>query len=203
MARCELGLRLKVMVKPVHCPLVDGVVCSAKGRCLTRTDQPDYTCYCCGTYKGDHCDKYDSCPCQHGGHCVSDSGQEEPVCACRLVDVFGPMIDIRESGEGGAEERAFHERNMYVVTATLSCAVLVVVGVLVACYCRVHSSRPLTFRRQQYRRHRDEAARPVDVSSVSNPRLSVDAIWEASSLNYDVTQLGSPARQDSLKCRDV
>lgn len=408
LARCELGLRVNVTVKAIRCSSADGVVCSARGLCLTQYGQPDYTCYCCGKYTGDNCETLDSCPCQNGGRCLNETFQQEtPLCACRLgyrgplceervtnmcvvitcnnsgtctgndthfqcacppgftgshcevnvnecesnpcqnglcvddvngykcfcrpgyhgrqcqldynecasgpcqnggfcqdrqdnftchchpgfkgsdcsikvhvcaslkpclnraqchemtynykctcaagyvgvhcevdvddcagdpcmnggtcidrvadytclchemhagpncqypLDVFGPMIDIRDPGEGGAEARAFHVRNMYVVTATLSCAVVVVLGVLIACYCRVHSSRPVTLlKRQNYRRHRDETARPVDVSSVTNPRLSVDAIWEASSLNYDVTQLGSPARQrtDLLKNRDV
>ena len=44
---------------------------------------------------------------------------------------------------------------------------------------------------------------PVDISSVSSPRLSVDAIWEATSLTYDVTQLRSPVRRNSLKPLDV
>lgn len=68
--------------------------------------------------------------------------------------MFGPMIDIRRADDH--EDDEFHVRNMYIVTAILTCAVLIVLGVLVACYCRVQATRPLTLlKRHAYRRHHE------------------------------------------------
>ena len=72
--------------------------------------------------------------------------------------MFGPMIDIRGIHEGGVDEREFHVRNMYVVSGTLSCAVVVVLVVLITCYCRVRATRPVNAilrRHNNYTRHHE------------------------------------------------
>ncbi|KAL8625524.1 hypothetical protein ACOMHN_014613 [Nucella lapillus] len=180
-----------------------------------------YKCICPAGFTGTHCEvNVNDCarqPCLNGGTCVDQVNAYTCLCLdmhagpnCQFpLDMFGPMIDIRGLREvGGMEGHEFHVRNMYVVSGTLSCAVVVVLAVLVTCYCRVRAARPLgsILRRHHhhhYSRHQDEASPPVDISSVANPRLSVDAIWEATSLNYDVTQLGSPGRRGSLKQLDI
>jgi tetrahydromethanopterin S-methyltransferase subunit D len=68
------------------------------------------------------------------------------------VDVFAPPMEGADlSGES-------HKHNMYIVAGTLGSMVLIVVSVIVACYCKVYETyKQLMWKRLRYHRKRSNS----------------------------------------------
>lgn len=96
---CNLGLRVRVVVKPSVCgDEGQDVTCGGQGLCATFHEDPDYKCLCCGTYEGAGCGQYNPClsnPCSMGGQCVQDSEDSEKfTCECSL-EYYGTLCQKR------------------------------------------------------------------------------------------------------------
>ncbi|XP_048246592.1 delta and Notch-like epidermal growth factor-related receptor [Haliotis rufescens] len=207
-----------------HCPPgYSGRICETKielcrkNPCFNQSACVDlgntYKCHCHPGFTGHHCEvnvnECASSPCLNGGTCHDHVNGYQCLCHemhagpnCQYtLDMFAPFLEGKPRGVSDTQH-SYHVRNLYIVAGTLSGAILIVVVVLTGCYCRMHESyKKFNFKRLKYRRHKDmePGDSTVDVSSVACPRLSIDAIWEATSLSYDNNQLQSPLHKESLK----
>ncbi|XP_050388477.1 delta and Notch-like epidermal growth factor-related receptor isoform X2 [Patella vulgata] len=186
--------------------------CYNKSRC---SSSHNVTCHCSPGYTGTRCEinlnECESNPCLNGGTCKDRV--DGYACLCHelhagpnceyTIDMFAPFLQGKTTDMSG-NVRSYHVENLYIVAGTLSGAILIVIIVLTTCYCRMHETyKNCSLKRMKYSRQKDEPRETsVDVSSVATPRLSIDAIWEATSLNYDINQLNSPLRQ-SLKPKNI
>ncbi|XP_029183167.2 fibropellin-1-like [Acropora millepora] len=88
--RCHFGLRLNVSVKENKCVApASNLTCSDRGQCTTNFTTPDFSCKCCGGFRGDYCEKVDYCfskPCKNDAECqnleASVDGNTH-VCICQ------------------------------------------------------------------------------------------------------------------------
>ncbi|XP_041358188.1 protein eyes shut homolog [Gigantopelta aegis] len=208
-----------------HCPMgFNGLNCSQKvhlcqsNPCFNQSACEDngrtYRCRCRAGFMGSHCEvninECQSRPCLHdatcrdlinGYQCLCREMHAGPNCQYTL-DMFAPFLEGKPQT---LAEQKYHVRNLYIVAGTLSGAILMVVVVLSGCYCRMHETyKRFSFKRLKYRRQNNEICETNrNVSSVACPRLSIDAIWEATSLSYDTNQLNSPLHQQSLKPQKI
>ncbi|KAL5004118.1 hypothetical protein ScPMuIL_017574 [Solemya velum] len=228
--KCEFGLRLNITIKTAECAKysLNSEVCGENGNCVTKFEKVDlcfpnpchnascsdlgntYKCHCKDGYGGNHCEtNINECnpnPCHHGGTCRDLINDYECYCTeahagtnCEYsLDLFSPPLDsVTMKGKN-------HLHNLYLVAGTLSGAILIVIIVVAGCYCRMHETyKHLTWKQIRYRRQKDDSPGScLDVSSVAKTRPSIDAIWEATSINYSDDLLTSPLH-DSLKPKKV
>ncbi|XP_060565033.1 fibropellin-1-like [Ruditapes philippinarum] len=155
-----------------------------------------FACICHHGFTGKFCDeRIKSCssnPCKNHGTCIEyETGYQ---CMCQvtfagqhceyMMDVFAPPMEGADlSGES-------HKHNMYIVAGTLGSMVLIVVSVIVACYCKVYETyKQLMWKRLRYHRKRSNSCPDLETCNEPNyigkHRLSADAIWEATSLCHE------------------
>lgn len=88
--RCHFGLRLNVSVKENKCVApASNLTCSERGQCTTNFTTSDFSCKCCGGFRGDYCEKVDYCfskPCKNNAECQNlDTAVDgnTHVCICQ------------------------------------------------------------------------------------------------------------------------
>ncbi|XP_069105375.1 uncharacterized protein [Argopecten irradians] len=110
-------------------------------------------------------------------------------------DVFAPPMETEITEE--ASKSYLH--NLYIVAGTLMGAICIVVTVVTTCYCRLHEP----YKKIRWKRLRSfEFKAPkgsLEVSSLNKPRLSCDAIMEATSLTRDMHPSSSYSETLSTK----
>ncbi|XP_033759608.1 delta and Notch-like epidermal growth factor-related receptor [Pecten maximus] len=169
-----------------HNPCRNNSACIDLGtsiRCLCR---PGYTGHNCEVNIND----CSSNPCLHMGTCHDSVNGYWCSCTephagfnCEFTfDVFAPPMETEITEE--ASKSYLH--NLYIVAGTLMGAICIVVAVVTTCYCRLHE----TYKKIRWKRLRSFEFRTpkgsLEVSSLNKPRLSTDAIMEATSLTRDL-----------------
>ncbi|XP_045199367.2 neurogenic locus notch homolog protein 1-like isoform X2 [Mercenaria mercenaria] len=168
--------------------------CHANSTCATIGDV--FKCTCLNGFTGNLCDeRMKSCsssPCKNHGTCIDFENGYQCMCPvtfaglhCEyMMDVFAPPMEGAElSGES-------HKHNMYIVAATLGSMLLIVVSVIIACYCKIYETyKQLMWKRLRYHRERSNSCPDLETCNEPNyigkHRLSADAILEATSLCHE------------------
>lgn len=155
-----------------------------------------FHCVCSHSYTGTLCEQKikscDSNPCRNHGTCIEYEHGHQCMCPvtfaglhCEyMMDVFAPPM------EGGEMTSESHKHNLYIVAGTLGSMVLIVVSVIIACYCKIYETyKQLMWRRLRYHRKRSNSCPDLETYNEPNyigkHRLSADAILEATSLCHE------------------
>ncbi|XP_052215915.1 delta and Notch-like epidermal growth factor-related receptor [Dreissena polymorpha] len=152
-------------------------------------------CACPSGRTGDKCDHVISAclssPCNSHATCIEKNGGYKCLCPATfagkqceyIMDIFSPPVETSELSDSA------HRHNLYIVAGTLGTLVLVVVAVLVACYCRIYE----TYRQLRWHRLRNHIGR-----SVSCPDLDMhgsrEELYKGARLSVDSALLGNTAR---------
>ncbi|KAH9512790.1 hypothetical protein Btru_038188, partial [Bulinus truncatus] len=116
--------------------------CIHGGKC-SETDEADFTCLCLPGFTGIRCEvninDCDPNPCKYGGHCKD--GVHSHTCMC-IHSHAGSNCQFTQDADiaGGIMHNPAHTRNLYIAAGTLTGAVLIMVFILIGCYCRISRS---------------------------------------------------------------
>ncbi|XP_078695123.1 uncharacterized protein LOC144924054 [Branchiostoma floridae x Branchiostoma belcheri] len=188
-------------------------------------------CVCAPGFTGSQCEfKVNPCqnnPCRHGGTCQPHGS--EYICVCMEGYIGKDCTDVSLEAEGDTgfyHSPVFHEhmRILYTVTGILATAFVAVIAVVMYGVCRAHhwfkgydefDSSPDDGQRSRRVSIEDTGSRSgtpvrrsrrvhdyVEASSIHQPRPSVQAIYEATSVDFtDIS--GDQPLLNSLKPKRV
>ncbi|XP_064638797.1 delta and Notch-like epidermal growth factor-related receptor [Lineus longissimus] len=186
--------------------------CAANATCVDRGNT--HQCLCQPGFSGKMCDvDINEClshPCLYGATCQDIVDGYVCHCAAPYVGRNCHRHSIPNKIPTPADDSHFHLpalhsthyhlHNLYIIMGTLGGALLIALLVLLGCYCRLYRTYELLdWRKLKYQRYKDEK---IDISSVTCPRPSVDAIYEATTINYGDNSMNTPVPV-SLKPKKV
>ncbi|CAL1541454.1 unnamed protein product [Lymnaea stagnalis] len=186
------------------------------GRCVSvKTRRHNsFTCKCDPGFTGSRCEvninDCDPNPCKFGGHCKDGIHTHNCLCLhshagsnCQFtLDLFSPILEDVDIA-GGIIHNPSHTRNLYIVAGTLTAAVVIMILVLIGCYCRIsqsyHSCCCMS-RWFWYKKDSDLVVN-VDVTSAYECPLAVDSFWKHS--DSETEALSSSSSRNSFQNHTV
>ncbi|KAK2149235.1 hypothetical protein LSH36_460g02011 [Paralvinella palmiformis] len=180
----------------------------------------DFQCTCRPGFSGAHCEinvnECESNPCRNGGICRDTTAGYRCLCPegisgihCEYKRLDLPRLPTHDSVYHDPATSHIHINNLYIVAGTLAGALLIALSVLAGCYCKVHETYRIFFMKtsgysrqhNSLRQKREYSARQV-ARQVEEPRPSIDAILEATSIGFEDNSLNAPL-VNSLKPKRV
>ncbi|XP_059145463.1 delta and Notch-like epidermal growth factor-related receptor, partial [Physella acuta] len=183
------------------------------GTCLEGIN--NFTCTCDQGYTGSRCEvNINDCnpnPCRFGGHCKDGVNAHTCLCIhshagsnCQFtLDLFSPILEDVDIA-GGIIHNPQHTRNLYIVAGTLTAAVVVMILILIGCYCRIsqaYLSCCGISRLFWYKKYREDLTINVDVTSASDCPLAVDSYWKQ--IDCETEALHSSSSRNSFQNHTV
>ncbi|KAI8772377.1 fibropellin-1, partial [Biomphalaria glabrata] len=192
-------------------------VCDTKpcqhGTCIEK--EGEFACSCFPGFTGTRCEvninDCDPNPCKYGGHCKD--GVHSHTCMCIhshagsncqfTLDLFSPILEDVDIA-GGIIHNPTHTRNLYIAAGTLTGAVLIMVLILIICYCRISRSYLSCcglHRIFLYKKFHEDYIVNVDVTSASDCPLAVDSYWKH--IDSETEALSSSSSRSSFQNHTV